>query len=78
MIQASEAFLIEVGLYCEIMQHLYKKCGGLSTDGTWFKNLWGFLNELGITLETTFELQRSPVREGDFFVEWSNSNRSVQ
>ena len=66
MIQAYEAFLIEVGLYGEIMQHSYQKYSGLSTDGMWFKNMWQFLDKLGITLEKTSELQLLPVREGNF------------
>ena len=68
MMQAYEAFLIEVRIYGEIMQHWYQKYGGLLTDGTWFKNLWQFLDKLCITLETTSELQLSPVRAGDFLL----------
>ena len=66
MMQAYEAFLIEVGLYGDTMQHSYKQYRGLATDGTWFKNLWQFLDELGITLETTSEVQLSPIREENF------------
>ena len=39
---------------------------GLATDETWFKNLWQFLAELGITLETAPEVQLAPIRENDF------------
>ena len=66
MMQAYKVFLIEVGLYGDTMQHSYKKHRGLSTDGTWFKNLWQFLDELGITLETTPEVQLAPIRENNF------------
>ena len=47
MMQAFEAFMIEVGLYGDVMQHSYSKYGCLSEDGTWFKNLREFLHELG-------------------------------
>ena len=50
------------------MQHSYKKYRGLATDGTWFKNLWQFLDELSITLETTPEVQLAPIKENDFLL----------
>ena len=40
VLQAYEAFLIEVGLYGDVLTRDFTKFGCLVTDLTWFQNLW--------------------------------------
>ena len=58
MLQAYEAFLIEVGLYGDVLTRDFDKFGSLVTDLTWFQNLWEYSSHLkvSITLSDEFHL----------------------
>ena len=71
MLHAYEAFQIEVGLYGNILSAAYTSAGCLATDGTWFKNLWEFANEAGVTVELPQAAHFEPIRENDrSLMEW--------
>ena len=65
MMQAFEAFVVKCGLYGNVFDSDFKRLGCLSTDGTWFKNLWETLRFLGIQLLVCEEFHLQPLREGD-------------
>ena len=48
--QAYEAFLMEVGLYDNILTLDYTQFGVLASDFTWFKSLWEFSDHLKVSI----------------------------
>jgi hypothetical protein len=62
---AYDNFLVEVGLYNNSFQWSYKDYGHLSTDSTWFKNLWQLLYCFEAELQIQETDQVSGIREGD-------------
>ena len=65
MQQAYEAFLMEVGLYGDVLSLDFEAYGDLATELTWFKCVWEYAHILrvGINLGDDFQIQ--PVRRGD-------------
>ena len=51
MMHAYEAFMMEVGLYGNVLSQDFSAAGSLATDGTWFKNLWEFCSCLDLHLD---------------------------
>ncbi len=49
---AYENFLIEAGLYGSPLNWKYDEYGTLSTEATWFQNLWQLVSTFGV--EVTF------------------------
>ena len=65
MLQAYEAFLIEVGLYGDVLTRDFTRSGSLATDLTWFKKLWEYASHLKLAIILSDEFHLKPVREGD-------------
>jgi len=65
MVHAYEAFMVEVGLYGNILSTSFDVAGCLATDGTWFKNLWEFASYLEVDVELAEDHHFLPVQEGD-------------
>ena len=63
--QAYEAFLIEVGLYGNILTLDYTKFGILASDLTWFKSLWEFSDYLKVSVVLGGKYHIQPVRRDD-------------
>ena len=62
---AYDNFIVEVGLYGTPFQWSYKDYGHLSTDSTWFKNLWQLLYTFEAELQIQETNQDSGIRVGD-------------
>ena len=58
-------FLVEVGLYGDILIRDSKKFGSLATDLTWFQNLWEYASHLKVAITLSDESHLKPVREGN-------------
>ena len=65
MMQAYEAFVMESGLYGDIFSQSFKHLGVLTTEGTWFRNLWETLQYLGADLMVSKEYHLKPLCSGD-------------
>ena len=65
MVHAYEAFMVEVGLYGNILSLDYSMVSCLAEDGTWFKNFWEFASHLDVQVELSEEYHIQPVREND-------------
>ena len=65
MQQAWEAFLVEVGLYGDVLTLDFEAYGGLATDLTWFKTLWEYAARLRVGIYLAPDCQVQPVRQGD-------------
>jgi hypothetical protein len=65
MLIGYQSFLMEIGMYGNILGYDYPQFSGLATDDTWFKNVWELLHDFGV--EATFgdEFQLHPIRVGD-------------
>jgi hypothetical protein len=62
---AYDNFLVEVGLYNNPFRWSYTDYGHLSTDSTWFKNLWQLLYCFEAELQIQETNQVSGIQEGD-------------
>jgi len=65
MRQVYKAFIVEVGLKGDVLQHNFKIFGELATKGTWFHNLWEFICQLKVTIEIYSKAHLQPARAGD-------------
>ena len=65
MLHTYKAFSVEVGFSGNILSHSFEIAGCLTTDETWFKNLWEFASYLDVGIELSVEHHIQPVREGD-------------
>ena len=68
MLQAYEAFHIEVRLYGGVLTRDFTKFGSLATDLTWFKILWEYASHLKVAITQSDEFHLKLVREGDIFL----------
>ncbi len=65
MLRAYGTFLVEVGVYGNVFLLPCKTAGYLTTDGTWFKNLCGFVEVLDIKVIFPAKMHFQTVREND-------------
>ena len=55
MMQAYEAFLMEVGVYGNGLAKDFETYGILATEWTWFKSLWQYTAYLKVLVELSSE-----------------------
>jgi len=65
LMQAYEAFLVDVGLHGNIFGYSFARFGCLATDGTWFKNFWEYASHLKIDITLHEKYLLHPSRAGD-------------
>ncbi len=65
LVMAYDNFLIEVGLYGSPLQWSYKDFGHLSTESTWFQNLWQLVQLFKVDLSFRDEDLMHRVQEND-------------
>jgi hypothetical protein len=62
---AYENFLLEVGLYSDPLHWSFEDYGHLSTEATWFQNLWLLVQMFNVNLVIHKESQIQGVRKGN-------------
>ena len=62
---AYENFIVEVGLYGSPLQWNFKDYGFLSTDATWFHNLWQLISLFGVEISLNKSETVTGIREND-------------
>ena len=56
-----ELFMVEIGLYGNTMDHVYKAYSILATKYTWYKNVWELVHYFNIRLAFQPEYRLGPV-----------------
>jgi hypothetical protein len=65
LMMAYKSFMIEVGLYGNIMDYDYKTHSMLATSGSWFKNIWELVWYFNVRVHVSAAFRLRAVRQGD-------------
>jgi hypothetical protein len=65
MLMGYKSFLMDIGMYGNILGYNYNRYLGLRMDNTWFKNVWELLHDFNVGATFGEEFQLHPIQEED-------------